>query len=641
MVPTAKDWIARVKALGMPEKAFGVLLAIYLGVRAAAPFSGLTLLTQLILAILGTVVAVRLVRRFGRQAIWSLRNRLLVAYVFIAVVPLLLVAMLAGLGAYSLIRQVAVYLAMEDLDRRARILHDVSDTLANTDRSKRMELAGKMCETHRRRFPKLAIFLKQEDSVEVWPPSQETTPPEGWGEADGVAVRGTRYFLWSHARRGRMEVTVMMPLSRAYLSDMVPGLGEVALLDISDRGAPIRSAHEPPARPLPEAYNSFDVDLPSFSTVSVWQWDHPGKKQQALLSVRTRPSAVLNTVFNTRLDEFGDLFTFALKAVAVLFLIVELVALGVGISLSRTITRAVHNLYRGTQSVIEGDFSHRIQVHGRDQLAELGLSFNSMTENLERLLAVAKEKERLSAEIEIARQVQEQLYPKQLPALRTLRLAAMCQAARMVSGDYYDYLCLPDGQLALAIGDVAGKGISAALLMASIQSAMRMELRACHLVTPATSRLVGDLNQQLHATTSPEKYATFFFATYEEGSGMLHYTNAGHLPPLLFRRGVATPLEVSGTVVGAFAHAPYEDNHVQMEPGDLLLCYTDGITEPENEYGEEFGEARLIDLVIKNIDRDEGKIMSMILDAVEQWTKAGGRKVEQSDDMTLLLARKI
>ena len=127
---------------------------------------------------------------------------------------------------------------------------------------------------------------------------------------------------------------------------------------------------------------------------------------------------------------------------------------------------------------MQGDFSHRITVSGRDQLADLSTSFNSMTENLERLLVVAKEKERLQAEIEIAREVQEQLYPKTAPVLKTLRVTGMCQPARMVSGDYYDYQAVAGNRLAIAIGDVAGKGISAALLMASIQSAMRMELRA-------------------------------------------------------------------------------------------------------------------------------------------------------------------
>jgi sigma-B regulation protein RsbU (phosphoserine phosphatase) len=271
-----------------------------------------------------------------------------------------------------------------------------------------------------------------------------------------------------------------------------------------------------------------------------------------------------------------------------------------------------------------------------------------MTENLERLLAVAKEKERLQAEIEIAREVQEQLYPKTIPVLQTLRITGKCQPARMVSGDYYDYQLLGGNKLAIAIGDVAGKGISAALLMATIQAALRMELRtSLELAAPSsapvngfrlsTARMVSDLNQQLHATTSPEKYATFCFAVYDDSSGSVTYTNAGHLPPILIRNGAATQLEVNGTVVGAFPFSKYGESKIQLESGDLLVCYTDGVTEPENEYGEMFGEERLIELVAKNADREDARIIETVMEAVRQWTNSP----ELSDDMTVLLARKL
>jgi sigma-B regulation protein RsbU (phosphoserine phosphatase) len=238
--------------------------------------------------------------------------------------------------------------------------------------------------------------------------------------------------------------------------------------------------------------------------------------------------------------------------------------------------------------------------------------------------------------------VQDQLYPKAPPVFESLQVLGMCHPARMVSGDYYDYQ-LVDGKLAIAIGDVAGKGISAALLMATIQAAIRMELRASADLAASlnglrfsTARMVSELNQQLHATTSPEKYATFFFAIYDEATGLLTYTNAGHLQPVLFRDGASTPLDVNGTVVGAFPFSKYEESKLELRSGDLLVCYTDGITEPENEYGEMFGEERLIELVAKNADRDEARIIESVMEAVRQWTGVP----ELSDDMTVLLARK-
>jgi len=334
------------------------------------------------------------------------------------------------------------------------------------------------------------------------------------------------------------------------------------------------------------------------------------------------------------------LITFYVLTVA--FLIVGIAGLAIGISMSRSITGAVHSLYAGTQRVMSGDFSHLIPVSGRDQLAELSSSFNSMTQNLERLLVVAKEKERMETEIEIARGVQDQLYPKAPPAFEGLQVLGVCHPARTVSGDYYDYQ-LVDGKLAIAIGDVAGKGISAALLMATIQAAMRMELRASADLAASmnglrfsTARMVSELNQQLYATTSPEKYATFFFAIYDQATGVITYTNAGHLQPVLIRDGAPIRLDVNGTIVGAFPFSKYEESKLKLQSGDLLVCYTDGISEPENEYGEMFGEERLIELVAKNASRDDAAIIDSVMEAVRQWTGVP----ELSDDMTLLLARK-
>jgi sigma-B regulation protein RsbU (phosphoserine phosphatase) len=300
------------------------------------------------------------------------------------------------------------------------------------------------------------------------------------------------------------------------------------------------------------------------------------------------------------------------------------------------VTGAVHELYEGTLSIAKGNFSGRIPVKGNDQLAELGHSFNNMTEQIENLVVIAKEKERLQSEVEIASEVQNQLFPRSAPVMRTIELIGVCQAARMVSGDYYDYLRLPDGSLALAIGDVAGKGISAALLMASIQSIMRTQLAAG---LAATSSIVAQLNRQLYANTAPEKYATFFFGVYEENSRILTYTNAGHLPPLLLRGGASGSqpqvLEVTGTVVGAFPVIRYGEQTVEIAAGDLLIAYTDGITEPENAYGEEFGVDRLAETALRFQNSEPKEIVARIMEAVAHWSTAP----ELPDDMTVMIAR--
>jgi sigma-B regulation protein RsbU (phosphoserine phosphatase) len=275
---------------------------------------------------------------------------------------------------------------------------------------------------------------------------------------------------------------------------------------------------------------------------------------------------------------------------------------------------------------------------------------------VEQLLVIAKEKERLESEIEIARQVQSQLFPRSTPHSPNLRLAALCQPAHMVSGDYYDYAAAGPGRIAIAIGDVAGKGISAALVMAALQSSLRAQLEgsleALSIAEAAaaggqpqtktgsavsTSRILARINRQLHEATSPEKYATFFLGIYDEASSALTYTNAGHLPPILIRNGVTQELEINGTIVGAFPSVQYTESRVLLEPGDLLVCFTDGASEPENPFGEMFGEQRLAQVIAAHTDLPEDRIIATVLEKVQEWTGSQ----ELPDDFTLLLARRI
>jgi sigma-B regulation protein RsbU (phosphoserine phosphatase) len=398
---------------------------------------------------------------------------------------------------------------------------------------------------------------------------------------------------------------------------------------------------------MPEAANLFDLPINYGATVPVAVWADSNAREVAVLGMRTRVSGVLNLLFNQKSWREQQSLQEIVILLGVSSIVLIMLAAFVGVSLTRAITEAVHNLYQGTNRIRAGDLSHRIEVKGNDQLAELGKSFNAMAENLERLLKSEKERQRLQAELEIAREVQAQLHPKETPELGGLEVVSVCHAARLVSGDYYDYQRMGEHRLAVAIGDVAGKGISAALLMATLQSAMRSQLRHCTEMMGiggngegranlSTARLMSNLNQHLYASTSPEKYATFFFSIYDDETEILSYTNAGHLPPLLVRRGEVLACDVNGTVVGAFPDVPYEESHLKLESGDLLVCYTDGITEPENEYGEMFGEDRLIEMLKSHSTQEAGQVADAIVRAVRDWTASP----ELQDDMTLLVARK-
>jgi sigma-B regulation protein RsbU (phosphoserine phosphatase) len=656
MTARLAEWI---RNLGRLDRAFIVGIVVWVVLRFAAPDSAQTILLAFILYILGMIILFRVARRMISKTVWRLRNRLITVYLFVGLVPVVLIVMLAVLTAYTFTGQIAGFLVNSELNRRAAALARPAAGLAGMPAEMRDRFMRDM-NRFMGQFPNLALLLRQgKQEFRVPADADLQAPPPGWKDTHGLLLRNGAIYAWAYAARGETEVVMAAPLDDEFLSALVPGLGDFDLIMESELerrgtrkiklGAKRTTAH---SGRVPPAHNSADIQVGWWYPVPVQVWENPGQTVNAALTIQTRPSAVLAHVFgrNVILEdvEWGKAIWWSFLTISGLFLAVELVSFIIGVSLTRTITSAVDELYLGTQRVMEGDFSHRIHVRGKDQLAELGVSFNAMTANLERLIGVAKEKERLQSELEIAREVQNQLFPTNVPDLRTLQVTGICNPARMVSGDYYDFMCLTENTLAFAIGDVAGKGISAALLMATIQSTMRTQLNAGIAAAAAagnggarpqvsTAQLVATLNKQLYANTSPEKYATFFFGLYDDRVGNLLYTNAGHLGPILVRDGSPSCLEVTGTVVGAFPFTQYDEKSIRLAPGDLLVAYTDGIVEPENEYGEMFGEERLTDLLVKHADGEGAEVIARVMESVRQWTGEG----ELQDDMTMLVARRI
>ncbi len=646
---------AVVKQLGPPGVAFVVFAVLYLTLGFAPSHQALRVLSLIGMLVFGPWMIVRLLRRIKGHLIWSLRNRLLVTYLFIAGVPILLIAALAYVAGSALVSQLAVYMVTSQLDRRIETLSSLTDTVVRTDPTNRPLVMERLLDLiYIDRFPGIEVLLREYGGETRYPQDAKIAAPlPGWKPVHGVLVRGGKFYIWSYAKTPAGDVTAMAPLTSEFLAELVPHLGQVNVMAASTEEGVAQETRDIPAGvPVPPSksrFSRFDPSVQWFAYLEADDWDHPGKRtgEGLLIAVRSRVSLVLAEVFS-RKDALQSTLLVLLLIGFGIFVIVEITSVVIGIGFARTITGAVHRLYESTQLVIAGDFSHRIKVSGSDQLAELSKSFNRMTEHLQELLAVAKEKERLESEIEIAREVQNQLFPRAVPELRTLRIRAVCQPARLVSGDYYDFERVGDSEVALAIADVAGKGISAALLMAALQSSLRVQLQTPVEVMAggggdfrgsglSTSRLVANLNRQLYSMTSAEKYATFCLGIYDEPESTFTYTNAGHLSPLLVRDGSVERLDVNGTVVGAFSFSEYGESRVSLRSGDLLVFYTDGVTEPENEYGEMFGEERLIELLMRHGSRDEDEIIRLVLDGVKQWTASE----ELQDDMTLLLARRL
>lgn len=235
-------------------------------------------------------------------------------------------------------------------------------------------------------------------------------------------------------------------------------------------------------------------------------------------------------------------------------------------------------------------------------------------------------------EMEIARQVQARLFPQNLPPMRTLEYAGSCRQARAVGGDYYDFLDLGEGRLALLLADISGKGMSAALLMAHLQANLRGHTARAH---ENARELLCWVNQMLFESTSPEHYATLFFAIYDDAARTLRYINCGHNAPVLFRNGgQAERLGPTATVVGLIEEWDCEMEEVALELGDTLVVFSDGVTEAANEHSQLFGDVKLIDLVQRNMSLPAKELMAAIAAEV---TLFSGR--EQEDDLTLVIAR--
>jgi serine phosphatase RsbU (regulator of sigma subunit) len=264
------------------------------------------------------------------------------------------------------------------------------------------------------------------------------------------------------------------------------------------------------------------------------------------------------------------------------------------------------------------------------------VSFDEVSRAVEaqrRAVAEKEEAERRTAhELDIAMQVQARLFPQRQPSMRALEYAGVCVQTRRVGGDYYDFLDLGRERLGLVIGDIAGKGMPAALLMANLQANLRSQ---CAIAVEQPEQLLQCVNRLFYENTADNAYATFFYSEFDDRTARLRYANCGHLPALILRcEGGVERLEATAPVLGLFAAWECRAAERALSPGDLLAIYTDGITEAFNESDEEFGEDRLIESLQRNCHLRPADLVAAILDEVRHFSPQ-----EQRDDITLIVAR--
>lgn len=609
---------------------------------------------------------------WGRsRLLWSLRNRLIVAGLFIAVVPVLLLALLAVRSATILYSQLASYLLYEDVQRRKDVLADIAEHIAAahttlpasvSEAESERVLAAQSHSVHDRELPGLTIEFSDDAGLllkilEAKSPSPRDKAAPGGQSFAGLLQQGETLSIISiramREPRGVRVVTLRVPLDEIFLASIAPDLGAIQfnLMRRYSGGAHPGVLYTTNGAQQYETIRRIVARNRFLQPAMLWI-DSPVNVVSRLDAIYVGPNGAFDpvhpvlAVFNARpwqlsrrmfssLGELRDTYLIAFVLIFIAFVVIEAAALTTGLVLTRQITKAVDELYRATQYVQAGDLSHRVRIERRDQLGVLGESFNLMTSSISNLIEEQKQRQRLENEISIAREVQDQLFPRALPKISGVEIEAICKAARAVSGDYYDFIQLSPTHLAIAIADISGKGISAALLMASLQAALRSQVLVDGSETMSTAELVSRLNKHLVRNTGDDRFATFFIAVYDSATRNLRYTNAGHLPSFLISRDSALHLDKGGMVLGVVEDYCYEEGEVLVPPDSLLVGYSDGLVEPENVYGEEFGIRRLQQAAVHVQGATPQVVAESLMSAAEEWSGTP----EQADDMTVIVAR--
>jgi sigma-B regulation protein RsbU (phosphoserine phosphatase) len=547
--------------------------------------------------------AVPLLRALKRRVLWRVRRKLTISYIFIGVVPAMLIVVFFLLCGLLLFFNAGSYMVRTDaaaLVDAARLRAQLAAAGGAPAHSSQPVVAG------------ASQSIVAGADVPMWVPRGEDAAllvALDASEPPRLAARGVSWLEGP-------------PPARALLVDLPFTAG------IDGGGAP------DPARPL---------EWVAFLEVTDWA---TGQAAPVAVPFRVDLGEVYRRIAGGPLVrigafDFGQFLLVLVAAVGGLFLVIQVGALAMGLGLARTITGAIHDLFAGTARIRQGDFTHRIPIHRRDQLGELAESFNAMTASVEDLLRQKAEKERLEQELRIARTIQMSLLPHGPVRMAGLSLTGYCEPAREVGGDYYDFLRIDDRRLGILIADVAGKGTSAAFYMAELKGLM-LSLSLRHLSPRA---LLLDANRILSQQLDRCTFITMSYLVIDLEARTLAYARAGHSPliylPALPGAPGARTLTPDGLVLGLqidngeMFERLLEEVTLPIARGDLFVLYTDGLTDAVNEAGEWFGDDRLVALVEQHASLPFDELGERILGQVHAFAGAA----PQHDDMTMVLVR--
>ncbi len=595
------------------------------------------------------------------RLLWKVRNRILVSFIFVGLAPLCIASLVSLLIGWLWIGTLGTNLVARHIEETAnRVDHlslEIQLALVKTATDDNLPFARIVDEIVRDNtdLSGLSISIFEDGRpVHGTPPFDTPDPLPDWlsreghfanvvydSLSDGPSTLSFRAGDAIEFRGRNLYVLAYMPLGEAYRTKIWEDFGA----QVSFRAGPFDfeevTFYDPPLSEVERGqlplWGELHVPWPAYFAVKSW---NEGANNMAMLGLDLDPIHIFEATVSADmlLSGFPQLF-YIVITLCMIFVCFELVSFMIGLLVSRRITTAVRGLYEGTEAIRSGRTDFRVEEKTRDQLGELSRSFNTMAQSIQVLMNEEREKERIETELSMARDVQARFIPGAPPQPGPLELAGAWIPARTVSGDYYDFIQHQNRMLDIVVGDISGKGISAALTMAGLQASLRSQALdpALEGSPDRLSRLMDRLNAYLCHSTAPERFATLFICTFHMETSRLNYCCAGHNPPLLLREGSdeVTLLERGGCPIGLFPEVEFEEGSVRVDPGDLFTVYTDGITDALNMKDEDFGEARLQQVISQNRDRPSEDILDRILASVKDFSLGA----EQFDDQTAVVGR--
>ncbi len=667
--------------------AFKLIVAILSALAGPLPalVRGLDTLASLVVAVAGSALLVRQIAIARHRVLWRVRRKLIISYLFIGFVPVVLVVAFFLLGGLFLFFNFASYLVQ---NRMAVITYRAEATATLTALEIRRtggrdldSVLARREESLAREYPgaSLAVIPGTRECGGVPAPASSIVgaaltgpwahvdPPahvpawigcEGFAgafaytpdgaspERDGgaTAARDMRQTVQLLVRAvafpdpvsPQFAVAVDLPIGAAVREQLRSDTGvDVTSLTTNDGHVrPLSGRAE--ASPAGAGVQSM-LPLSSASFLPFYDWA-TGAEGQLIAIVHVNIDGIFDRI--SAGGTFGSVMLVTLVTIGVLFLIIECAALVAGLSLARSITGSVHELFEGTERVQQGNFAHRIANTAPDQLGQLSRSFNSMTASIENLLVQQAEKKRLEEELRIAHEIQMSLLPQGAIRMPGLSVSAICVPAREVGGDYYDFLPIDEHRIGMLIADVSGKGTSAALYMAELKGLMLSLSRI--YTSPRELLVVAD--RIISAHLDARSFITIAYAVIDRQARTMTYARAGHTP-LIHLPGAgprtARVLTPGGLVLGLaiddgrMFERLLEEETLPLEAGDLYVFFTDGISEAMNASDDCFGEGRLSRLIEAHAHLPSDELRERVLREIAAFVG----DAPQHDDMTMILLR--